>query len=91
MFRYIFKKRELDCVSIEDVVALLNHLVDKKESLEDSIVRYLQKIEISENALQHISTLHKMYGKDLGVNGFAINVLWSCMLYSQQDKIPQSK
>ena len=54
------------------------------EDLVQMIVDSVKSDGISESTLLSLSLLHKQYGNDLGVNGYAINMLWSSITHAIQ-------
>ena len=69
--------------TIKDVVRLLQ-LIGAKAPTEDiceKLVNNFQKNPLSESCLITLSKLHKQYGNDSGMNGYAINMLWSCVVF----------
>lgn len=71
--------------NIKNVVMYIQNIARKKPT--DDILEYLindlLKNPLTDNCLIRISALHKQYGEDLGREGYAINVLWSAILFTQ--------
>lgn len=67
---------------IESVVKLLTKIAgsDETDTIVMKIVHVLECYLLSEDTLIRISKLHKEYGHDNGINGYAINLLWSCIV-----------
>lgn len=69
--------------TIKDVVRLLQSIGAKAptEDICEKLVDNFKKNPLSESCLITLSNLHKQYGNDPGMNGYAINMLWSCVVF----------
>lgn len=69
--------------TIKDVVRLLQSMGSKAptEDICEKLVNNFKKNPPSESCLITLSNLHKQYGNDSGMNGYAINMLWSCVVF----------
>ena len=67
---------------IEDVIKLLQFLSRRSptEDVAEKIVNVLTNNKISDETIQILSRLHMKYGTDDGIKGYAINMLWSCIV-----------
>lgn len=70
--------------SIKHVVSYLKKVSNMKETddLIDHILVVLDKYPLSDECLQRLSRLHMQYGDGYGMNSYAINLLWSTVLFS---------
>mgnify|MGYP001442708625 CR=1 FL=1 len=68
--------------NISDVVCLLQYLSDDAttEEIADKIIDAFTEEEISEDCMIKLSKLHKKYAIDNGIQGYSINMLWSCLV-----------
>lgn len=73
--------------TIQDLVILLQNLARRRptEAVVDEIRVRLVEYGITEDALVKLSRLHREYGDDLGVHGYAINMVWSTVVHALQD------
>lgn len=67
---------------IEDVIYLLQFLSKRSptEDVAEKIVNVLNNNKLSDETVQILSRLHMKYGSDDGIKGYAINMLWSCIV-----------
>tara|TARA_Y100000748_G_C15119938_1_gene341797 strand:+ start:67 stop:426 length:360 start_codon:yes stop_codon:yes gene_type:complete len=67
---------------IEDIIKLLQFLArtNPTEDVADKIVAVLNMNALSDESVQRLSRLHMKYGSDNGIKGYAINMLWSCIV-----------
>jgi len=79
---YPIHKRIEQIKEIEDVIKLLQFLAKRNptEDVADKIVNNLNKYGLSDNTIQRLSRMHMKYASDYGVKGYAINMLWSCVV-----------
>ena len=70
--------------TIKDVIDILVTITKQNETDEivEMIVDEVKRHPLSEASLIRISDLHKEFGKSDGKEGYAINVLWSSIIYS---------
>jgi predicted NAD/FAD-binding protein len=70
--------------TIKDVIDILVTIAKENETdeLVDMIVNEVRDHPLSEASLIRISDLHQEFGISDGREGFAINVLWSSIIYS---------
>ena len=69
---------------IQDVVDYIHHISQMTRSTERLVAHISDTVRedgISEACLQTLSDLHKAYGSDNGINGYAVNLLWSTIVY----------
>ena len=78
-----------DITSIKDVVIYLKKMAKKTETddLVDNILVLLDKHPLSDECIQRLSRLHMKYGYGYGMNSYAINLLWSTILFSYTTRI----
>ena len=79
--------------TIEDVVQHLQKIARKRptDDILDLIIESLDNAPISEDAVSRISQLHRKYGRDLGRDGFAINLVWSAIVHTQSNTTDTTK
>ena len=67
---------------IQDAVRLLQNIARRAptEDIAALLTNTVITHGIRENAAIRISRLHTQYGGDQGTNGYAINMLWSCIV-----------
>ena len=68
--------------TIADVVRIL-HTVAYSAATDDLMLRISNAVVddgISESTLKVLSKLHRMYGSENGLHGYAINLVWSTVL-----------
>ena len=72
--------------TIKDVIDILVTITKQNETdeLVEMIVNEVREHPLSETSLIRISNLHQEFGKSDGKEGYAINVLWSSILFSMQ-------
>ena len=72
--------------TIKDVIDILVTITKQNETdeLVEMIVNEVKEHPLSETSLIRISNLHQEFGKSDGKEGYAINVLWSSIIYSMQ-------
>ena len=70
------------CRTVEDLVCLLQHLAARRptEDLAAHISAAFERNGVTERCLQRLSNLHRVYGADLGLAGYAINFVWSLLM-----------
>lgn len=81
----VSKENEIeDITSIKDVVNYLKKIGQMKETddIMDHILVSLDKHPLSDECIQRLSRLHMKHGAGLGINSYAINLLWSTVLFS---------
>tara|TARA_B110000008_G_C16913077_1_gene541519 strand:+ start:15 stop:383 length:369 start_codon:yes stop_codon:yes gene_type:complete len=69
--------------TIADVINYLKKIESEEHSTEnmtERIYSILQENPLSEESLIKLSKLHKTYAKHNGIEGYAINMLWSCIV-----------
>ena len=69
--------------TIADVIDYLRKIESEEHSTEnmiDKIYSILQQNPLSEESLIKLSKLHKIYANHNGIEGYAINMLWSCIV-----------
>lgn len=70
------------CKSIDQIIGVVQ-TVATDSSTEDAANLVSESIEqagITETCLRQLSKLHREYGADLGVRGYAINFVWTIVL-----------
>jgi len=92
---YIFLKKINnieEIKTIEHAITFLQNLSVNKstENITDSIIEHLEKSPLSDETISRISKLHYEYGDDKGIKGYAINMLWSCILSYHISKCSQN-
>lgn len=86
-----FSKRLNSIHTANDVVHFIKTFMSN-ESTEDTTERMTNMIishahEIDEKTIERLSFLSKMYKNDLGLNGYAVTFLWSCVVAATHDDI----
>lgn len=68
--------------NIDDVVLFMKKIASTSstEYVTEELVCALTKTNLSENTLLRLSNLHKTFATDNGIRGYAINMLWSCVI-----------
>ena len=64
---------------VEDLIVLLQDIA-RRAPTEDVVDRLSSSIDdygISERCLLRLSALHRTHGSDIGIKGYAINLVWS--------------
>ena len=77
-----------DIFTIEDVIFCLHSIAQVDTSCDDlssQIVQCVQEFGIREDSLARLSRMHIEYGADVGSYGYAINVMWSAIVYAIAD------
>lgn len=71
--------------SIRQVVTYIQSIARKKptDDLLEYLIDTIMDKPLSDECLQRISDLHKKYADGLGRESFAINLLWSAILFCQ--------
>jgi hypothetical protein len=70
------------CKSIDQIICVMQTIAVEC-STEDAATLLSESIErfgITETCLTQLSRLHREYGADLGVRGYAINFVWAIVL-----------
>ena len=70
------------CKSIEQIIGVVQTIaVDSStEDAADLVSESIERAGITETCLKQLSKLHREYGADLGVRGYAINFVWTIVL-----------
>lgn len=82
----------LRCKRIEELSSLVRVLHSQLVNL-DGVVPFLVDTLTArrgepeyETLLIQMSRLHRMYGNDLGADGYTVNVIWSCVSFVEYEK-----
>ena len=70
------------CKSIDQIIGVLQ-TISEGSSTEDAANLLSESIErsgVTETCLKQLSKLHREFGADLGVRGYAINFVWTIVL-----------
>lgn len=67
--------------SCKDIVQLCKRIGKSSDAMTDELITAFSLQPLSETCMSKLSELHKAHGSDLGENGFAINVVWSAVVY----------
>lgn len=64
--------------SIHDVICLMQDIARRSptEDVADKLVDAITYKPLSDEAMHRISRLHIQFGSNLGIQGYAINMLW---------------
>lgn len=79
------QKNEIESItSIEDVVLYVKKIAKMKDTdgIIDHILICLNSKPLSDECIQRLCIIHKEHGKGLGIDGYAINLLWSTIIFS---------
>lgn len=81
-YTYTMRDRIEKIFTITDVIHFLQHISkdSSTEDIVDNIVSEIRREPLKDDVMQRISRLHMAYANDLGIKGYAINMLWSSIL-----------
>lgn len=54
--------------------------IANSDDLAEQILSHIKYHKLNEDTIVRISKLHKEFGKDLGIYGFTINIVWACIV-----------
>jgi hypothetical protein len=56
--------------------------ITNSDDLAEQILSHIKYNKLNEDTMVRISNLHKEFGKDFGIYGFTINIVWGCIVFN---------